>query len=381
MKKFVSSTTLVVLFLMMALFIWAPGPTAQAESPSFNTTQPSITRSRQYDGYVYYTVRRGDRLASIARKFCTSWQAIYHLNRNIIGPDPDHLVPGMVLAIPARCGSGGESCAGVFDRGWLPHAQGNVIPPNRYWVAKGDTWYSIGKRFGVSVRALRRANRQYYPYAFTTVRIPCLNAGPIPMPPIYPPATPIPSPTATPPAVVTFLTIDYPPANALLPNTFMVSGRGRGLYEGNVVVRVKDGNGNLLVEQATVLQGDNVGTGGEGTWSVEISIPSPTTENGTIEALSPGTGAYASIPVFFQSGGGVDYPPGQCQVNVNASTQVYDAANGNVLGVFSGNGTFEANRREQVEGEHWYRLPLQVNGHPAVWVRAGELTGVSVGCN
>ena len=381
MKKFVLPSLILTVVLVTALLAWDPGPRVQATAPSLNEIRAS-NAALDYYGYVYYTVRPGDYLASIAREFCTSWQVIYDLNRNVIGPDPDHVVPDMVLVVPAACNGGGGGCAGVFDRGWLPHAQGYVIPPNQYRVAKGDTWYSIGKRFGVSVRALQRANRQYYPYAFTTVRIPCLNAGPIPAPPIYPPITPQPPPTVTPPpAVIAYVTIDFPPANAVLPNAFTVSGRGGGLPEGNVVVRVKDAHGNVLVEQATALQGENVGVGGEGTWSVDLTIPAPSTTNGVIEASSPGTGAFASVPVFFQNGGAVDYPPGQCQVQVSASTRAFDAPNGSYLGNFSGDGAFEANRREQVNGENWYRLPIQVGDNPAIWVKAGELAGVTAGCN
>ncbi len=266
MKKRVALSLLLALVLMAGLLTLTTGPTAEAA------------------GYVYVTVQPGDHLASIARAYCTTWQAIYDLNRDIIGPDPDHLVPGMVLTVPAGCNGSGGSCAGVYDRGWLPHAQGSVIPPNHYLVAKGDTWYSIGKRFGVSVAALRQTNGQYYPYAFTVATIPCLNASPTPTPSPYPTLTPTPTPTP-----------------------------------------------------------------------VLTPTPTPTPPP-------------------------VDYPAGQCSVLVNVNTNAYDAPNGAILGHFSGDGTFEANRREHVNGEYWYRLPIQVGDNPAIWVRAGELSGVSAGC-
>ncbi len=49
-----------------------------------------------------YTVQAGDHLASIARKFGVAggWQALYALNREVIGPDPDVLRPGEVLRLP-----------------------------------------------------------------------------------------------------------------------------------------------------------------------------------------------------------------------------------------------------------------------------------------
>jgi LysM repeat protein len=49
-----------------------------------------------------YTVQAGDHLASIARRFGVAggWQAVYALNRDVIGPDPDVLRPGEVLRLP-----------------------------------------------------------------------------------------------------------------------------------------------------------------------------------------------------------------------------------------------------------------------------------------
>jgi nucleoid-associated protein YgaU len=44
----------------------------------------------------------GDTLSGIAAKFGTpgGWQAIYNLNRDLIGPDPDQISPGQVLKLP-----------------------------------------------------------------------------------------------------------------------------------------------------------------------------------------------------------------------------------------------------------------------------------------
>ena len=339
------------------------------------TPSSSEAASPNYYGYTTYVVKHGDTLASIARRYCTTWQEIYYLNRNIIGPDPGHLVAGMVLTVPAGCNGGG--CANVYDRGWLPHAQGNVIPPNGYWVIRGDTWYSIGRRFGVSVNALRRANGKYYPYAYTAVIIPCLNVAP--MQP-YPPQ-PIP-PTPVPPTVVpAYVTITSPPANVILPATFTVSGQGGNLPEANVVVRVKNQSGAVIAEQATVLQGPDVGTGGEGSWSVQFTVNEPSGSSGTIEASSPGTSAFASIVVFFGNGGNVDYPPGQCQIHVRANEPGYDQPNGRVLGIFPSPTTLEAQHRERVNNVDWYRASVTIdNVITPVWVPATSLDSVSNGC-
>jgi len=337
------------------------------------TPSPSEAASPDYVGYASYVVKRGDTLASIARRYCTTWQEIYYLNRATIGPHPGHLVAGMALTVPLSCGGG------CFDRGWLPHAQGSVVYPNFYYVIRGDTWFSIGKRFGVSVRALRRANGRYYPFAYTTAVIPCPGIGLTPPTPYQPQPLP---PTPTPPVVPqSYIVIASPPANAVLPATFTVSGTGGNLPEGNVVVRVKDQNGAVIAEKATVLQGADVGIGGEGSWSVQFTVNEPSGSAGIIEASSPGTGAFASVRVFFNHGGNVDYPPGQCQIHVRANEPGYDGPNGHVLGIFPSPTTLEVQHRERAHNVDWYRTSVTIeNVITPVWIPATSLDGVSHGC-
>jgi hypothetical protein len=50
-----------------------------------------------------YTVQPGDSLFSIAQQAYSDgnvWQVIYNANKQVIGNDPDHIVPGEVLFIP-----------------------------------------------------------------------------------------------------------------------------------------------------------------------------------------------------------------------------------------------------------------------------------------
>lgn len=114
--------------------------------------------------YLAVQVQPGDSLGKLANRYCTSWQAIYDMNRQTIGPNPNNLVVGMVLTVPAGCGgnsnSGGDNPNGVYDRGPSTHASGPYNPPY-YTVAWGDTVYSITNRFGLSEDALRRANNLY----------------------------------------------------------------------------------------------------------------------------------------------------------------------------------------------------------------------------
>ncbi len=46
-----------------------------------------------------YTVKNGDNLSLIARKYNTTWQKIYSLNKDIIGQNPNLIKPGQILKI------------------------------------------------------------------------------------------------------------------------------------------------------------------------------------------------------------------------------------------------------------------------------------------
>jgi len=90
------------------------------------------------------------------------------------------------------------------------------------------------------------------------------------------------------PAVQPYIKIDSPGQGTTLDisEPVRVSGSGAGLPEGNVVVVAADQNGNVLAEQPTTLQGADVGTGGEGTWSVELAVPASGQTPGYIAAFS-----------------------------------------------------------------------------------------------
>lgn len=46
-----------------------------------------------------YTVRTGDTLSRIAARHGTTWQRLYAANKDVIGGDPDMIVPGQQLAL------------------------------------------------------------------------------------------------------------------------------------------------------------------------------------------------------------------------------------------------------------------------------------------
>jgi LysM repeat protein len=284
---------------------------------------------------VTYTVQPGDTLASISRQFCTTWQQIYNLNRAIIGPNPDSVKPGMVLQVPNQCSGqpmpcggqaapcggqptpspcggqaapcggqptprpcGGQAapCGGqpqpcsVYDRGPSLHARG-PIQGNIYSVMLGDTTFSISRRFGLTVDQLSAANGLPDPsriYAGQKLVIPGL--GPCPPPPAKP-----------------FITISSPTSGAQLPPTFTVTGTGGGLFEGSLVVRAMNNAGQVLAEMPTTLQGTDVGAGGTGTYSVQLTVNVSANTPGKIvaSATSPKDGsivAAATVPVTFNAG-------------------------------------------------------------------------------
>jgi hypothetical protein len=86
-----------------------------------------------------------------------------------------------------------------------------------------------------------------------------------------------------------YIKIEEPAQGALLDISRPVTVRGSGgaLTEGNVVVEALDAGGNVLDQQPATLQGPDVGTGGEGTWSVELKIDVEPGTAGRIWAYHP----------------------------------------------------------------------------------------------
>lgn len=99
------------------------------------------------DNFVSYTVEKGDSLYSIANKFGTTVDKIKSLN----DLTTNNLSVGQVLIVDDRKGiSSVLECYGTgeFD---------NTNYTN-YFVVKGDSLYSIAKRFGTSVDEIKRIN-------------------------------------------------------------------------------------------------------------------------------------------------------------------------------------------------------------------------------
>ena len=278
-----------LLFVLLAVLLLASLPAAPASANSAFSVPT-----------VRYVVQPGDTLASIARRYCTTWQEIYRLNRATIGSNPEDIRPGMVLIVPNRCGASGPPTPGVCDRGPSWHARGKLAG-NIYTVAFGDTMFSIANRFCQSVDQLAAANGIGNPWIlFGGQRLVLSRRPPVP-----------PSPGTS------FISIAVPNAGSVLPVTFTVSGRGGGLHEGNVVVQARGAANNILAQQPTTLRGTDVGTGGEGTWSVQLTVNVQQGTTGSIVALSPGSrAAAASVAVTF----GGSSPPVSSFIVIDAPT-------------------------------------------------------------
>ena len=338
-------------------------------------TLPAVGVQAQ-SAYVQYTVQPGDTLTKIANKYCTTWEEIYQINMAAIGPNPNVVEPGTVLYVPNRCASAPPSTGGgsaVYDHGPSMYANGTVNG-SVYTVAYGDTWYSIGQRFGLPWETISAANGGGGLYPGRQLVIPGLQSST--------------------PAKQPYVKITNPQPGARVPNTFTVSGTGGGLPEGNVVVTALDGSGRVLAQKATTLQGANVGIGGDGTWSTQLTVNVGTFMPGAIQASSPGTPANYTISIEYSgatsvpppaSGGGsgnvVYYAPGQCTITGAPGGPMFAYPGGPMVSQFVAGGPVEAKQRVEYNGYDWYMIQPEADmGNPPMWVPVSSLAAVGSGC-
>jgi LysM repeat protein len=146
-----------------------PGTTPTATSP-VPTSTPTPTATPVPGGTVIHVVRTGDTLYSLARRYGTTVQAIAQVNGIA---NTSYIRVGQQLTIP-RPGS-------VTP---VPPTPGPS--PTTYVVQRGDTLYSIARRYGTSVQAIAVANHIANPsliYAGQRLAIP--GSGTAPTPPPY----------------------------------------------------------------------------------------------------------------------------------------------------------------------------------------------------
>jgi LysM repeat protein len=111
----------------------------------------SVKKSKKKESYrlVTYRVKKGDTLISIAKKFGTSYKEIMRVN-NLKSPN---IRVGQKLKVPSKA-RGDTRAKSTAKRDYSKHSSSYKI----YRVRKGDSLGKIAKRFGVSVKAIKRAN-------------------------------------------------------------------------------------------------------------------------------------------------------------------------------------------------------------------------------
>jgi peptidoglycan endopeptidase LytF len=110
----------------------------------------------------YYTIRQGDTLFSIARRFGVSLADLTEANPGI---NPTNLMIGQVICIPLATPP--VTC----PSGYTP-----------YTVKAGDTFYSIARAYNTTVAALMNANPSVDPNSLLIGQVICIPpvAGPCP---------------------------------------------------------------------------------------------------------------------------------------------------------------------------------------------------------
>ena len=166
----------------------------------------------------------------------------------------------------------------VYDRGPREHATGTVSG-STYTVAAGDTFYSIGLRFGLPYQDITRANSladDAWVVPGTQLRIPGLGSAPPAQPSLG-----INSPTYG--------------SSVNLAAPLTVSGVAANLGSSRVIVRVKDQYGRPAATVETTP--DRAGH-----WQVTFSPRLPLTPNppGSIEAEAPANNLRLDVAVTFR---------------------------------------------------------------------------------
>ena len=107
-----------------------------------------------------YKILPGDDLYSIAKKFETTWQILFELNKDQI-KQPDKIFPGRWIKIPPK----GSSLTGKTN-----DKPDSLTSQTHYEVKKGETLSGISQRSGVSVEELQRINGISRPETLQTGR-------------------------------------------------------------------------------------------------------------------------------------------------------------------------------------------------------------------
>lgn len=138
-------------------------------------------------GGTPWTVRPGDTLFLIARRFGVALDAVVAANPGI---DPYNLRVGSVVCVPSGPPAQRPTPPGAPPPGAPPRRELPVCPSGIFWeVGPGDTFFLIARRFGISADELMAANPTQDPANLQVGTILCVprRAPGAPAPPPGPP--------------------------------------------------------------------------------------------------------------------------------------------------------------------------------------------------
>lgn len=130
----------------------APAPTPPAPSAGNAAPVPPVIQAAPASSTVNVTVEKGNTLSGLALTTgeCTPeeditncWEAAYERNKPVIGADPNLILPGQVLA---------------FDSAVIAETP-PVAVVTEHTVKAGETLFSIGMQYGMTVNHLYAMNR------------------------------------------------------------------------------------------------------------------------------------------------------------------------------------------------------------------------------
>ncbi len=210
-------TTLVLILVAIALIIT---PVAGAASPQ--------------DGGIWYTVHWGDTLWRISRQYGVTLSAIVAANGIA---DQNRIWPGERLFIPT-----GRSST-------LPPSSNGGCNFQVYLVSRGDTLWSLSRRFGVTLWAILQANHIWNPsliYAGQRLTIPKSS-----------------------------FTIATPAPGEVLNGSVHVSGTASGIFENQFGVEVRTAEGEVLARTTAFVNATEMA--GTGPYAVDLTWTRPAT--------------------------------------------------------------------------------------------------------
>jgi len=197
---------------------------------------------------VPYIVQAGDSLASIARRYCTTWQALVQVNGLL---SPNSIYAGQVIQAPAL-----DRLAGDEAAGFSPLSGGAV-----YVVRPDDTLFRVALRYGVSPWTLAAASHVANPaliYPGQELAVPGEELSLVPAPFAFVEVQPLPATQGTAMIIVVHTTEPVTLEGRLFEQGVRFAEEG-GVYYGLVGVHVFAEPG-LYELELTAVDGDGQST-------------------------------------------------------------------------------------------------------------------------